>query len=117
MQTLRPIKHRNLVFVAIMSLITFGIYFIYWVYSTKEEMNSLGGRIPSLILFFIPLVHIYFFYEYSKYFVTKVQKLPGDSINIIVFTAVMSFFPILGMMFIQNDLNALAETNVDTNRF
>ena len=43
----RAIKHRNLFLVYLFIFITFGIYFIYWFVSTKNDINSKGGDVPT----------------------------------------------------------------------
>ena len=52
-------KKRNPWFVAIISLITSGIYEIYWLVSTKNEMNKKGAQIPSIWLVFAPLLGLF----------------------------------------------------------
>lgn len=48
------VKNRNIFLVYLFSIITFGIYSIYWLVSTKNEMNSLGAKIPTALLLIIP---------------------------------------------------------------
>ena len=50
-------KNRNPIAVALLPLITFGIYSLYWQVKTKGEMNSLGADIPTAWLIVIPLVN------------------------------------------------------------
>ena len=52
-------KCRNPYLAAILSSITFGLYNIYWVNVTKKEINKLGGKIPSIILYLIPQPFVY----------------------------------------------------------
>lgn len=59
-------EERNLVVVALLSLITFGIYILYWFYKTAKELRQRGKEIPNFILILIPLVNIYYFYKYTK---------------------------------------------------
>ena len=60
------IKKRSVALVLILSIVTFGIYAIYWLYATKEEMNDLGAEIPTFILAFIPILNFYFTWKYDK---------------------------------------------------
>ncbi|MCR4323931.1 MAG: DUF4234 domain-containing protein [Nanoarchaeota archaeon] len=55
----RVIKRRNIVLIYIFSIITFGIYGIYWIVSTKNDINSLGGEIPTGWLLIIPIANLY----------------------------------------------------------
>ena len=64
----KPIQQRNLLTMAFLLLITLGFYFFYWLYKTKEEINDLGGTIPTLWFVIIPFINIYFFYRYAQDF-------------------------------------------------
>ena len=55
------VMHRNIFLVYLFSFITFGIYTIYWLVSTKEEMNTLGATIPTAWLIIVPIVNIVMF--------------------------------------------------------
>jgi heme/copper-type cytochrome/quinol oxidase subunit 4 len=60
------LQERNILLVYILSFVTVGIYFIYWLYKTKNELKELGANIPSFILFFIPIANIYWLYKYTE---------------------------------------------------
>jgi magnesium-transporting ATPase (P-type) len=98
------IKRRNVVAVIILSLITFGIYCIYWTYQTKEEINSLGAKIPTAWLMIVPIAHFYFYYKYCEGFSTFVKK---DNSPILWFLLFLVISPI-AIIFIQLELNKLA---------
>lgn len=49
-------KKRNIIFVSVMSLVTLGIYFLYWVYTTSKEMAAKGIKVPSFLLIVLPVV-------------------------------------------------------------
>jgi len=42
-----PLSRRSLIKVYVFGIITLGIYFIFWLIKTKNEMNSLGAEIPT----------------------------------------------------------------------
>jgi hypothetical protein len=96
-----PIKHRNPVAVVILSLITLGIYGVYWVVKTKQEINSMGGNIPTAWLIIVPIANIYFLYRYCEGFATYVKK---DNLGILWFLVFWALFP-MGMIFVQIELN------------
>ena len=54
------VKKRNPVLVVILILITVGLYGIYWIVKTKEEINSVGGEIPTAWLLIFPFANLYF---------------------------------------------------------
>ena len=54
------ITKRDPTLVIIFTIITFGIYSIYWAVKTKNEINSLGADIPTAWLLIIPFGNFYF---------------------------------------------------------
>ena len=56
---------RSIVGVVVLSLITFGIYNIYWEVKTKIEMTSMGADIPTAWLIIIPIANIYWLWKWS----------------------------------------------------
>jgi hypothetical protein len=59
-------KKRNPAVVALLSVITIGIYMIVWYVKTKNEMNAQGANIPTAWLIIIPFVNLYWLWKYSK---------------------------------------------------
>lgn len=70
----KMIQKRNIVAVYLFSIITLGIYGIYWEVKTKDEINSLGGEIPTAWLIIVPIANIYWLYKYADSFSNKVKK-------------------------------------------
>ncbi len=99
------IKKRSPVAVIIFSIITFGIYAIYWIVKTKEEINSLGADIPTAWLIIIPIANYYFIFKYAEGYSTYVKK---DN-NAIIWFLVYFFVAPLFIILVQMDLNKLAE--------
>lgn len=98
------IKKRNPVWVVIFSIITCGIYLIYWFVQTKEEIKSLGAEIPSAWLIIVPIANIYLFYRYCDGFSTFVKK---DNLGIVWFLVSVTIPPFLPVV-VQVELNKLA---------
>lgn len=40
----------------LLTIVTLGIYQIFWLYNTKQEMNSLGQKVPPFKLLLAPLL-------------------------------------------------------------
>lgn len=59
-------QKRNPIAVVIFSLITLGIYSIYWMVKTKGEMNAKGAQIPTAWLIIVPFVNIWWLWKYSE---------------------------------------------------
>ena len=57
-------KTRNPALVIIFSIVTLGIYALYWFVKTKRKMNSIGVSIPTAWLIIIPFVNIYWLWKY-----------------------------------------------------
>lgn len=70
----RKIEERNVVLVYVYILCTLGLYNIYWMISTKRDLNSLGGEIPTTWICLIPFAPLYYGYKYCEAFATKVKK-------------------------------------------
>jgi len=98
------IKKRNPVWVIILSIITCGIYLIYWFVQTKEEMKSIGANIPSAWLIIVPIGNLYLFYKYCDGFSEYVKK---DKLGIVWFLVAMTVFPVLPVI-VQVELNKLS---------
>lgn len=59
-------KNRSIVAVILLPFVTLGIYAIYWLVSTKGELNKIGAQIPTAWLLIIPLVNIWWMWKYFE---------------------------------------------------
>lgn len=99
-----PIKKRNIVLVYVFSIITLGIYAIYWMVSTKNEMNELGAEIPTAWLLIIPIANLYWVYKYCEGFATKAKKDNNTILWFLLFIIIGIIMPAI----VQSELNKLA---------
>jgi hypothetical protein len=53
-------KRRGLLFIFFISIVTLGIYDIYWLFSTRDELVRKGYRIPTPWLMAAPLLGLVF---------------------------------------------------------
>ena len=97
------IKRRNPALVIIFTIITFGIYEIYWFVKTKNEINSLGAEIPTAWLLIIPIANLYWEYKYAEGFSKYVKK---DD-NAILWFLLLLFVAPVAMIIFQIELNKL----------
>jgi H+/Cl- antiporter ClcA len=74
------VKYRNPVLVILFSIITLGIYGIYWLVSTTNELRRLTSIAPdplALFLLLIPVLNIFvwiwYYWKYSK----EVEEISG----------------------------------------
>lgn len=47
-----------------LSILTAGIYTIFWAVELKQDLNRLGANIPTAWLMIIPFANIYFWYQF-----------------------------------------------------
>lgn len=52
--------------VILLTFVTCGIYAMYYLYKTSEEMNARGADIPSFVHFFIPILNIIWLWKWMK---------------------------------------------------
>jgi hypothetical protein len=94
---------RNPALVAVLSIITFGIYAIVWYVSTKEEMNqNYQADVPTAWLLIVPFVNIYWIWRFCG----GVEKTTGQSapVNFLL----LFLLSVIGMAIVQSKLNEVA---------
>lgn len=89
--TERKIKNRNIFLVYLFSLLTFGIYGFYWMASTKNDINSLGAKIPTAWLMIIPIVNIFWMFKYLQGYTQITKKDNGFLFVLIALCLVLGF--------------------------
>jgi len=97
------IEKRNIILIYILGFLTLGIYFIYWMFKTKNEINELGADIPTAILIIIPIANIYWLYKYSEGF-SKYVKKDDTILWFLIFFLIRIVMPAI----VQSELNDLA---------
>ena len=98
------VKQRNRFLVYLFSIISFAIYGIYWLVSTKNEFNSLGAKVPTAWLLIIPIVNFYWFFKYYQAFAVNVKKDNNTALWVILGFLVGFIMPFI----IQTELNKIA---------
>lgn len=88
--------------VFLLSLVTGGIYGVFWYYWTKQEMNSQGADIPTLWLIIIPFVNYYWLWKYSE----GVEKVTKGSLSGPVAFLLMFLLGSIGAAIIQDKFNS-----------
>lgn len=74
------IKHRSLIGITLLTIITIGIYQIYWYFITKTEMNVVNGKsakVPFFLLIFIPIINIWWFWRFAK----AIEKITKGAVS------------------------------------
>ncbi len=113
------IKERNIALCVILSIVTIGIYAIYWQVVMVNDLNTAANRpndTSGIVVFLLTLVtcSIYFWY-WSYQAGAKVQEaqaqrgLPADSNQGVIYLVLSVFgLSIVTYCLIQNELNKMA---------
>jgi len=101
------VKCRSILMVYLLSILTFGIYYLYWAVQTKEEMNCLGANIPTGWLLIIPIANLYWWYKYCDAFAKFVSKDNNGVLYFIIFI----ILPIIIPAIVQSGLNEIGCRN------
>lgn len=98
------VEKRNPIFVVILCLFTFGIYMLYWLFKTKEEMVQLGANIPTFFLIIIPIANIFWIYKYFMG-VEHISKGSDKPVNGILYLVLYVLLAPIAIYLTQNELN------------
>jgi hypothetical protein len=95
------VKERSVVAVVLLTLITFGIYYIYWFVVTKHEMVEQGADIPTAWLIIIPIANIWWQWKWSG----GVDHVTRGRMSQVSSFILIFLLGIIGMAIIQSSLN------------
>lgn len=104
-------KNRSPAAIIGLTIITLGIYTIYWSVSTKNEMNRLGAQIPTAWLIIVPFVNIWWLWKYSE----GVEKVTNAKMSGVMAFVLLWLISIIGMVIVQLEFNKLGEGATATN--
>jgi hypothetical protein len=90
--------------VLIFSIITFGIYGLYWYVKTKLEMNASGAEIPTAWLIIIPIISIWWTWKFCE----GVDQVTGGKMNAPIAFILLFLVGTIGAAIIQSSLNKVA---------
>lgn len=106
------IKKRNIVAAVILSIVTCGIYGLYWAFMLGKEAASVkdpadSGILESILIMFIPFIG---FYLAEKKFAAGCQEKGIEhKDNSIIYLVLGLIFPIADYCWMQSELNKIAE--------
>jgi hypothetical protein len=104
------IKNRNMIVQVILTIITLGIYTIYWFYQISMEMKNIANDTyasPALwtVLLFIPFGAFYSYYKFSELY----ERISVEKFNRwLLFVLYLVFSPAVWFI-VQTDLNKRAD--------
>ncbi len=97
-------QHRDPIMVFLLSIITFGLYSLIWVVTTKNQMNTKGAQIPTAWLLIIPLVNIWWYWKFCE----GVEIVTNKGMGTVVAFLLIYLLGAIGEAIIQNELNKVA---------
>ena len=106
------VKYRDPLMIIILTIITLGIYAIYWLVSTTNELRRLGTSAPdpwALLLLFVPLVNIFVGFWYYWRYSEALEKISGFS-TVLMFILFLIIWPV-AMVLTQLELNKKAQAS------
>ncbi len=102
------IKRRELLMQVLLTIVTLGIYTIYWLSVTSQEMIEYkrldGNAVLWLVLALIPVIQLYAYYKHGE----AVETLTDGSINKWLILLLWIFFSPAVWLITQLELNKRA---------
>ena len=99
------LERRSIGWTYVFIIITLGIYYYYFLYKTKEEMNEeFKGSIPTFWLIIIPIANIYWLFKYAECFSLKVRGKGGDDVAL-SFIIIWFLGALVTPWYVQSELN------------
>lgn len=90
--------------ILILSIITLGIYTIFWAVWTKNEMNAKGVQTPTAWLIIVPIANFYWWWRFSE----GVERVTNRGMSAITAFLLVLFLSVIGLAIIQSSLNKVA---------
>jgi UDP-N-acetylmuramyl pentapeptide phosphotransferase/UDP-N-acetylglucosamine-1-phosphate transferase len=101
------VKRVEPIMVVILSIITFGIYALYWLVSTKHQANALGAKIPTCWLLIVPIINYYWLWKFSE----GIEYVTNKKVEGVISFIALLFLSVIGMAIVQSGINnAFSET-------
>lgn len=94
--------------VFLLSLVTCGLYWLYWTFATTSELNASGTKVPHAILSLVPLVNLWWLWRYSN----GVAEVTRGEWSALGSFALMLFLPGVGAAVLQAAFNRTVATPV-----
>ena len=113
-------KQRNLALCIIFSIITCGIYELYWIVCITDEANELSENpnyasgIFALLLTIVTcnIYGLYWAYQMGeKIDIIKQKRGKSTSNSGVLYLILQLIFPLIGLVLMQNEVNQLLDEN------
>ena len=100
-------RNRSPIAVVLLTLVTLGIYGIYWEVSTKIEMTKRGAEIPTAWLIIIPIANLWWIYKYCL----GVEKVTDGKMSAVLALVLMLVLSVISMAIIQDSFNKVGSSD------
>ena len=112
---------RSPALVVVFSVITCGIYFLYWIYKVSEETrfynddDSISPGLELLLCILCAPYIIYWFYKYGNviYNAHTLEEITVPDDNAILYLLLAIFMPVIAAAIMQASLNKLWDKKVN----
>lgn len=98
-------KHRSILTVILLTVVTLGIYAIVWMVKTKNEMNALGADVPTAWLSIVPIVNIWWLWRYCQ----GVEQTTASRMSAAVSFLLMAVLGLIGIAIVQDAFNKVGQ--------
>jgi len=105
-------RQRCAVSILLLSLISCGIYLIYWIYTVTDDLNSIDGdttsplAVVSLGVITCGIYTLYWWYKLGER-IAKIEKNPNSNDSLVFLMLSLFGFSIVAAMIAQNKLNKI----------
>lgn len=110
------IRVKNVALCVFLSIITIGIYQLYWIFCVADSIKNMEGRegsaVAEVICFIIPFYGLYWYYSRAKrmYKATENSGAPIDDNSVPCLLIAIFFFGVVSVAIMQSSLNQYVET-------
>jgi hypothetical protein len=95
---------RSPVVVFLLTLVTFGLYMLWWMAQTKEELNARGADVPTAWLQIVPFINLWWLWRYCGGVEIATE---GRTSTVLAFVMLL-LLPGIGMAVLQSGYNRYA---------
>jgi hypothetical protein len=97
-------KNRSIPMMILLTIVTLGLYFIYWFYTTTVELRQKGATVPFFLWFFIPFVNIWWTWKYSE----AVESVTSNKLSGVLAFILLFIGGFIGIYIVQHFFNQIA---------
>jgi hypothetical protein len=109
-------EYRSLVLCIVLSIVTFGIYHLYWMYLLNNDINAVandpeatsGGKVILFTIITLGIYGLYWYYNMGRK-IDYIRRTPYERSHILYLVLAIFRFGIVNDALMQDTLNHIAE--------